>query len=106
MTAKSLIDYFCGKGLDKDNMTVILSTDLSAAFDTVDHSVLIQKMEHYGVRDKEAKLINSYLSNRTHYIELQNKRSKVECDLDCSVIQGSKLSGLLYTIYVNELQLI
>ena len=46
LTAKSLVDFFCNKGLDNDNITVVLLTNLSAAFDTLDHGVLIDKMEH------------------------------------------------------------
>ena len=106
LTAKSLVDYFTGRGIDRDNLTVVLSTDLSTAYDSVDHGILLKKLEYYGFKNKEHKLIESYLSDRTHYIELQNKRSKVSTDLKCSVIQGSKLSGLLYIIYVNEVPLL
>ena len=83
-----------------------MSTDLSACFDTVDHGILKTKMEHYGIRGKELALFSSYLKDRMFYMEINTKRSKVMVSELYSVIQGSKLSSLLYTIYVNELPLL
>ena len=59
-------------------------------------------MEYYGVTGIELELFKSYLSNRKQYADINTKKSdNIDC-LDCGVIQGSKLSGLLYTIYTNE----
>ena len=49
------------------------------------------------------EILESYLTNRYQYVELQNIQSHIIQSPDCSVIQGSKLSGLLYTIYTNEI---
>ena len=81
---------------------MILSTDLSAAYDTVDHEILVRKLFYYGIRGSELDFVISYLSNRSQYIELDGQRSNVVMSGPSSVIQGSKLSGILYTIYTNE----
>ena len=59
MTARSIIYYYMAKKIENDDVGVILSTDLSAAYHTVDHNILIQKLHHYGIRDKELKFIKS-----------------------------------------------
>ena len=79
---------------------------MSKAFDTIDHTTLLQKMEHYGIRGSALNLIKSYLSDRMKFAEIDTSRSKLRQSLDCSVIQGSKMSGLLYTIYTNEIPLL
>ena len=94
LSAKSLIDYRIGEGIDCGKSTVILSTDLSAAYDTVDHCILVRKLHHYGIRNKELDLIKSYLTERFQFVELEGKRSEVTNCLASSVIQGSKLSGI------------
>ena len=83
-----------------------MSTDLSSAFDTVDHSLLFRKFKHYGIEGDELDLLKSYFSDRTQYVEIETKRSKVINSPPCSVIQGSKLSGILYTLYTNEIPLV
>ena len=56
-----------------------------------------------GLKGVELKLFKSYLENRQQYVKLNTFNSTLEKCLPCSVVQGSVLSGLLYTIYVNEL---
>ena len=80
----------------------MVSTDLSSAFDTVNHRILIKKLEYYRIKGRILKLLESYLSRRYQYTEVDNIQSKIEVSPACSVIQGSKLSGLLYLIYTNE----
>ena len=100
-----MIDHHCGEAVDKNKIGVILSTDLSLAFDLVDHGILLDKLQYYGIVSKELDLIRSYLSDRTQYTEIQTKSSPVMYSPNCSVVQGSRLSGLLYTIYTNEVPL-
>merc|ERR1711867_308152 len=83
-------------------ISAVIQTDLSAAFNTVDHEILLSKLEHYGIDGKTNNLLKSFLSNRYQYVSIDGIQSEVVQSLPCSVIQGSKLSALLYTIYINE----
>ena len=80
--------------------------DLSAAFDAIDHRILRSKLEHYGFRGSSGTILKSYLERRRQYVEIQSKESEIIDCLDASVIQGSKLSGLLYNIYSNEVPIV
>ena len=101
-TVKALIDWHINSGYERDKTSVIISTDLSSCFDTVDHCILVRKMHYYGIRNKELDLFISYLKDRMQYVECDTFRSEVMIMPDCSVVQGGKLSCLLYTIYTNE----
>ena len=103
LTALTKIHNQIYKNKEKNKITAIITTDLTAAFDTVDHDTLLQKLSFYGLKGIELKLFKSYLKNRQQYVKLNTFNSKIEKSLPCSVIQGSVMSGLLYTIYVNEL---
>ena len=82
------------------------STDLSAAYDTVNHKILLKKLEYYGITGKEFDLFRSYLKNRKQYADISTKKSSMIDCLHCGVVQGSKLSCLLYTIYTNEVPIL
>ena len=101
-TAKALIDYHIEKGMEKCPISMLISTDMSAAFGTVDHCIPLRKLKFYGVRNRSLNLFKSFLSDRINYIELEGFNSEPIPADPCSVIQGSKLSGLLFLIYVNE----
>ena len=103
MTAKSLLDYHAAKAIDDDDQAIILSTDLSAAFDTVDHSILLRKLEYYGFHGSELNLITSYYKERYSYVQIDTHRSSIIKNGDYGVVQGSKLSGIMYSLYTNEI---
>merc|ERR1712240_336849 len=91
---------------EKNKINCILITDMSKAYDTIDHFTLLAKLEYYGIRGHALHILTSYLTNRMQFIQIDTKRSRLQKSLDCSVIQGSKLSGLLYTLYTNEIPLL
>ena len=105
-TAKSMIDYYAGKIAENNKSTCLITTDLTAAYDTVDHGILIQKLQYHGFSSQAAELMTSFLKNRKYYVEVQGFRSKLINSMDVSVVQGSKLAGLLYTIYTAEIPLL
>ena len=102
LTAKCEMDHNIGKGTEKKELTVLVSTDMSMAYDLIDVSILIRKLKFYGFEEKELKLFTSLLTKRKTYIELEGKVSTVKEQLDISVMQGSKLSRILFLIYCNE----
>ena len=77
MTAKAILDYYSTKATDTDDQGVLLSTDLSAAYDTVDHVILIEKLKYYGFKGKELKLMESYLEKRMAYVQIDISKSKI-----------------------------
>ena len=75
--------------------------DLTKAFDTVDHKVLLAKCENYGLRGVIGNLLRSYLENRKQTVDLKRQKSSIEL-VSAGVQQGSVLGPLLFLIYVNE----
>ena len=78
--------------------------DLSKAFDTLDHTILLKKLKHYhnGIRDKSLDLLTSYLNNRIQYVNYGDISSNHSI-IKCGVPQGSILGPLLFIIYVNDI---
>ena len=75
--------------------------DLKKAFDTVDHEILLNKLQFYGIRGTINKLICSYLSERRQYVFVHGSRSSLSI-VKYGVPQGSVLGQLLFLIYIND----
>lgn len=88
--------------LDKNNTCVGVFLDLSKAFDTIDHKILLSKLFFYGIRGTTLNWLDSYLSNRYQYTLYKNSKSEL-AKIACGVPQGSILGPLLFIIYVNDI---
>ena len=80
-----------------------LMFDLSAAFDLVDHNILIRKLANYGFGEDALCFIRSYLSDRTMAVQIGTSFSK-EFPIRCGVPQGSVLGPLLYAVTISDIQ--
>jgi hypothetical protein len=88
--------------MDQNKYPINIYMDLSKAFDTLDHHILIHKLQHYGFMGKTIDLMNSYLTNRAQYVEYNGVPSNL-LNIHCGVPQGSILGPLLFIIYMNDL---
>ena len=77
--ALELIDHFFNN-LDNPKIPFSIFLDLSKAFYTLDHTILTQKLKHYGIKGCALKLVKKYFSKRKQYVELNNVKSEM-CEI-------------------------
>jgi hypothetical protein len=85
--------------MDKGKYGCGVFIDLKKAFNTVNHDILLSKLEHYGIRNNILAWFKSYLTDRKQYVYFNGKSSDI-LSITCGVPQGSVLGPLLFLLYI------
>jgi hypothetical protein len=89
--------------MSKGEVVMLVLLDLSAAFDTVDHKILLNRLQNrFGIDGTVLQWLNSYLFERTQAVVINDTKSK-QVNLTCGVPQGSKLGPVLFNAYITPL---
>ena len=91
------------KAVDEGNVVGVLYVDLSKAFDTLSHSVLLEKLRSFGISGTTYEWFSDYLFNRKQFCTIENCESEM-MNITCGVPQGSILGPLLFLIYFNDFE--
>jgi retron-type reverse transcriptase len=104
-TEHALIDFTdkITKAIDEGKYSIGIFLDLSKAFDTIDHKILIKKLENYGIRGVAKEWFENYLHNRKQIVKYNGVQSE-EMIILSGIPQGSVLGPFLFILYINDIQ--
>ena len=101
MAIIELVDKIAN-AVERNETTDGIFLDLSKAFDTINHDILLYKLEYYGFRGVTLDWFKSYLSNRKQFVRYQMHDSNHKI-INCGVPQGSILGPLLFILYIKDI---
>ena len=101
MTIVNLMEKITNS-LDHTKAVISVFIDLKKAFDTIDHTILLQKLNHYGICGIVNQWASSYLTQRKQYAQNKGTKSSLERIL-CGVPQGSIHGPTLFNLYLNDI---
>ena len=100
LASLELIDRII-REMDNGKLPLNIYLDMSKAFDTLDHKILLSKLKYYGINGIALNLFESYLTNRQQYVDIEGTYSNT-LSITTGVPQGSILGPLLFIIYIND----